>query len=127
MNIITVLQVALGGAIGAALRYSTGVAVFHAFGPLAFPLGVILVNILGSGLMGVFAVLAATRGLTPWAPFLMTGVLGGFTTFSAFSLETITLIERGESALAALYVGLSVVCSIGALFLAMMATRAVLA
>lgn len=125
--ISTVLQVALGGAIGASARYLTGVAMFKALGPVAFPMGVITVNILGSALMGVFAVLAAMRGLTGWAPFAMTGILGGFTTFSAFSLEAVTLVERGQMGLAALYIALSVVCSIGALFLAMAVTRGVLA
>ena len=125
--ISTVLQVALGGAIGASARYLTGVAMFKALGPVAFPMGVITVNILGSALMGVFAVLAAMRGLTGWAPFAMTGILGGFTTFSAFSLEAVTLVERGQMGLAALYITLSVVCSIGALFLAMAVTRGVLA
>ncbi len=125
--ITTVLHVALGGAIGAVLRYLTGVAVFKMLGPLAFPLGVISVNVVGSALMGVFAVFAALRGLTPWAPFVMTGILGGFTTFSAFSLETVTLIERGDTGYAALYVVLSVICSVGALYLAMIATRGILA
>ncbi|WP_428926570.1 fluoride efflux transporter CrcB [Marinibacterium sp. SX1] len=125
--ISTLLQVALGGALGAMARYLSGVALFRALGPTAMPVGVLGVNIVGSAIMGAFAVLAATRGLTHWGPFVMTGMLGGFTTFSAFSLETITLIDRGELGLAGLYVGLSVVCSIGALFLAMAATRAVLA
>ncbi|MGV6849871.1 MAG: fluoride efflux transporter CrcB [Marinibacterium sp.] len=124
--ITTIFQVALGGAIGASLRYLTGVAVFKALGPMAFPLGVVTVNILGSAIMGVFTVLAATRGLTHWAPFAMVGILGGFTTFSSFSLETVTLIERGQTGLATLYVLISVVCSVGALFLAMLAARAVL-
>ncbi|MGR3804951.1 fluoride efflux transporter CrcB [Marinibacterium profundimaris] len=122
----TVLQVALGGAIGASARYLTGVAIFKAMGPMAMPLGVLTVNIVGSALMGVFAALAAMRGLTHLGPFVMTGILGGFTTFSAFSLETITLIERGQTGTAALYVTLSVVCSVGGLFLAMSAARMVL-
>lgn len=123
----TVLQVALGGAIGASARYLSGVAVFKMMGPTAMPLGVISVNVLGSAIMGIFAVMAALKGLTHWGPFVMTGILGGFTTFSAFSLETVTLIERGQMGLAGLYVGLSVICSVGALFLAMSAARAVLA
>lgn len=124
--IFTLLQVALGGAIGASGRYLTGVAIFKMLGPQAFPLGVITVNIVGSAIMGMFAELAAARGLTHLGPFVMTGMLGGFTTFSAFSLETISLVERGQMGLAALYVVLSVVCSIGALFLAMTAMRGVL-
>ena len=113
--ISTVLQVALGGAIGAAARYLTGVAMLRAFGAGAFPLGVITVNIVGSFLMGVIVVWFGRQGLTHLSPFVMTGVLGGFTTFSAFSLETVTLLERGQAGLAALYVGLSVVASVGAL------------
>ncbi|MAC77041.1 MAG: fluoride efflux transporter CrcB [Rhodobacteraceae bacterium] len=123
--IFTMLQVALGGAIGATGRYLTGVAVFKMLGPQAFPLGVISVNIVGSAIMGMFAELAAARGLSHLGPFVMTGMLGGFTTFSAFSLETVSLMERGDFGLAALYVMLSVVCSVGALYLAMQATRGV--
>ncbi|MBB97493.1 MAG: fluoride efflux transporter CrcB [Rhodobacteraceae bacterium] len=125
--IVTLLQVALGGAIGAMGRYLTGVAVFKLLGAMAFPLGVITVNVVGSAIMGMFAELAAARGLTHLGPFVMTGMLGGFTTFSAFSLETVSLIERGDMGLAALYVGLSVVLSIGALFVAMTWMRGVLA
>jgi CrcB protein len=85
------------------------------------------VNVIGSFLMGVFVVLAAQRGLTHWAPFVMTGLLGGFTTFSAFSLETMTLIERGHMGSAALYVVLSVCLSVGGLALGLMAARSVFA
>ena len=66
------------------------------------PLGVISVNIVGSFLMGVFVSAAAQKGLTHYAPFVMTGILGGFTTFSSFSIETITLFERGETGIYAL-------------------------
>ena len=123
----TVAQVALGGAIGAVARYLAGIAVARAFGMGGFPLGVLSVNVLGSFLMGAFVVAAAQRGLTHLGPFVMTGVLGGFTTFSAFSLETVTLIERGQAGQAALYVGLSVAGSVGALMLGMVAARGVLA
>lgn len=119
----TVLQVALGGALGAAARYLTGVAMLRAFGTGAFPLGVITVNIVGSFLMGVIVVWFGQKGLTHLSPFVMTGVLGGFTTFSAFSLETVTLIERGQIGLAALYVVLSVVASVGALMAGVWVTR----
>ena len=77
--------------------------------------------------MGAFVILAAQRGLTHYAPFVMTGILGGFTTFSAFSLETVTLIERGAIGQAALYIGISVGISIAALALGMILTRGVLA
>jgi CrcB protein len=76
--------------------------------------------------MGVLVVILARRGGQAYAPFLMTGVLGGFTTFSAFSLDTLTLFERGEIGLAGLYVGLSVALSLGAIGLGILATRMVL-
>jgi fluoride exporter len=125
--ISTVSLVALGGAIGASLRYLTGVGVFRLFGHQEFPLAIITVNVIGSFLMGVFVVLAAQRGLTHFAPFVIVGVLGGFTTFSAFSLETITLIERGAVAQALLYVAISVGVSIAALALGLFLARGVLA
>lgn len=120
----TALQVALGGAIGAVLRYVVGVGALRLTGG-GFPIGVLSVNILGSFLMGVFVVAAAHRGLTHLSPLVMTGMLGGFTTFSAFSLEAVTLYERGALGQAALYVGLSVMLSIGGLVLGLWAARAV--
>ena len=90
-------------------------------------MGVLSVNIIGSFLMGVFVVLAAQRGLTHLNPFVMTGILGGFTTFSAFSLETVTLMERGQLGLAGLYVALSVIGSVGGLMLGLWLARGVLA
>ncbi|MBR9650825.1 fluoride efflux transporter CrcB [Thalassovita aquimarina] len=112
--LITALQVALGGAIGASLRYLSGVAIFKMMGP-GFPLGVLFVNILGSGIMGAFVVYLGQKGMSHLNPILMTGLLGGFTTFSAFSLEAYTLYERGAVGQAAIYVGLSVVLSLTAL------------
>jgi len=111
----TILQVALGGAIGSAARYLTGLAVLRAFGH-GFPLGVLVANVIGSFLMGLFAVWAGRNAMTHLSPFVMTGLLGGYTTFSAFSLETLTLIERGQMGSAALYMVLSVGGAIGALF-----------
>lgn len=122
----TFLQVAAGGAIGSGLRFLAGVAVLRVFGT-GFPLGVLAVNIIGSFLMGAFVVYAAHRGLTHLGPFVMTGVLGGFTTFSAFSLEAYTLFERGQIGSAAAYVALSVVVSILALVIGVMVTRGILA
>ena len=121
--ITSVSLVALGGAVGAALRYLAGLGVVHLLGRTAFPLGIITVNILGSFLMGVFAVLAMHRGLNHLSPLVMTGLFGGFTTFSAFSLETALLIERGSYGMAALYIGLSVGLSVLALFVGMWMTR----
>jgi CrcB protein len=114
--IMTMTQVALGAAIGGVLRFGTGLALLRAFGPTAFPLGTIAVNVIGSFLMGLFFVLSARHGLGAWNPFVMAGLLGGFTTFSAFSLETVTLLERGQAGLALAYVLGSVVLSLGALW-----------
>ena len=101
----TVISVALGGALGAVLRYLVGLAV-------AFPVGTLAVNVLGSFLIGVVWVVFAARGLQGWLPFVMTGLLGGFTTFSAFSLDTLRLIEDGRIAGAGSYVIASVVLSV---------------
>jgi fluoride exporter len=124
--IFSVTLVALGGAIGSALRYLTGVGLVRLFGHQDFPIAIIAVNVIGSFLMGVFVVAAAHRGLTHYSPFVMIGLLGGFTTFSAFSLETVNLIERGAFGQATLYMALSVGLSIGALMLGLMAARGVL-
>jgi fluoride exporter len=123
----TLSLVALGGAIGAGLRFLTGVGVLRLFGYTEFPLAILTVNIIGSFLMGVFVVVAAHRGLTHLSPFIMTGVLGGFTTFSAFSLETVTLIERGQLGSASLYIVLSVALSVGGLAFGLMAARSMFA
>lgn len=120
------LQVALGGALGAALRYISGVALLKLLGS-GFPVGVLAVNIFGSAIMGALVVYLGQRELGHLAPVLMTGVLGGFTTFSAFSLEAYTLFERGQAGQAALYVGLSVVLSLAALVLGVHLMRWVLA
>ena len=120
----TVFQVALGGAIGAAARYGVGVALFRPQG--GFPIGVLAVNVLGSFLMGFLFVYLGQKLLSHFNPFLMTGILGGFTTFSAFSLEAYTLFERGEVGQAAIYVALSVVLSIAALVLGVFIMRGAL-
>ncbi|WP_300033910.1 fluoride efflux transporter CrcB [uncultured Roseobacter sp.] len=109
----TLIFVALGGALGAALRFLWGLSVYRlAGGPGAFPVAILSANVLGSFLMGAFVVLAAQKGLTHLSPFVMTGLLGGFTTFSAFSLETVTLMERGQIGPAAMYIVLSVGLSV---------------
>lgn len=125
--ISTVSLVALGGACGAVLRYLTGLGVLRLFGHQDFPLAILTVNVIGSCLMGAFVVAAAQRGLTHLSPLVMTGLLGGFTTFSAFSLETANLIERGAFGQAALYVLLSVGLSVGGLFLGLWMARGVFA
>ncbi|WP_281857488.1 fluoride efflux transporter CrcB [Litoreibacter halocynthiae] len=122
----TTLQVALGGAIGAALRFLAGVGIFKLTGP-GFPLGVLSVNIVGSFAMGLFVVFAAKTSNTHLSPFVMTGVLGGFTTFSAFSLEAYTLFERGQTGAAGLYVLASVILSIAGLIAGVMIARGLFA
>src|SRR5690606_16417543 len=107
------LQVALGGAAGAVARYGVQRATMAVRGP-GFPVATLIVNVLGSFLMGLLVVLLATRG-NAWAPLLMTGALGGFTTFSAFSLDALTLWQRGQHGVAATYVLLSVGLSLSAI------------
>ena len=109
--LLNVSLVALGGAIGSALRYLTGYILTRTFG-VSYLLGVLPVNIIGSFLMGMFVVYGHQKGFALANLFVMTGVLGGFTTFSAFSLESATLIERGAFGQATLYIGLSVGLSI---------------
>tara|TARA_R110002020_G_scaffold358559_15_gene571139 strand:- start:16017 stop:16397 length:381 start_codon:yes stop_codon:yes gene_type:complete len=125
--ISTVSLVALGGAIGATCRYLAGVGMLRLTGPMDFPLAVLTVNIVGSILMGIFVVAAVNKGLTQYSPFVMTGILGGFTTFSAFSLEAVTLMERGQITAAAAYVALSVGLSIGGLMLGLWIARGIFA
>lgn len=101
------LSVALGGAIGASLRYLVGLAA-------AFPFGTLMVNVAGSFAIGIIWHTFTERGLHGWLPFVMTGILGGFTTFSAFSLDTLRLVEAGRLAAAGGYVMASVLLSLAA-------------
>ncbi|MEE2859315.1 MAG: fluoride efflux transporter CrcB [Paracoccus sp. (in: a-proteobacteria)] len=106
------LQVAIGGAAGATARYAVYRAIaWH--GP-GFPIATGVVNVLGSFAMGVLAMALAMRLGNHYAPLLLTGVLGGFTTFSAFSLDALTLWERGQIWGMATYVLASVVLSLAA-------------
>ena len=122
----TLAYVALGGAVGASARYLAGVAAIRVMGP-GFPWGTLTVNVVGSFVMGAVVVLLAHLSATRFAPFLMTGVLGGFTTFSAFSLDVATLYERGDVGQAAIYVAASVGVSLAALFAGLFLTRSILA
>ncbi|MEO0999991.1 MAG: fluoride efflux transporter CrcB [Pseudomonadota bacterium] len=110
------LQIALGGAIGAVLRYLTVLGAREVFGP-SFPLGTLIANTAGSFAMGILTVLLIERGgeARALSPALMTGVLGAYTTFSAFALDTATLWEDGREGAAALYAGASVGLSLAAL------------
>lgn len=124
--IFSTFIVALGGAIGAALRYLTMIAIQRIVGPTEFPLAVLTVNVVGSTLMGVFIFVAAHRGLSELGPFVMVGVLGGFTTFSAFSFEAVSLIQRGDYGAAGLYMALSVGLSVAGLMAGLWLARGVL-
>ncbi|MET0313357.1 MAG: fluoride efflux transporter CrcB [Hansschlegelia sp.] len=113
---IPALLVALGGALGSVARYFVNVGTARAFG-LGFPWGTLTVNVVGGFVMGLLAaLLAAKGGSNELRVFLLTGILGGFTTFSAFSLDAVTLWERGEAGLAGTYVAASILVSIAALF-----------
>ncbi len=123
--ITSIVQVAIGGAIGAVGRYLTGVAAVRVMGH-GYPWGTLTVNVFGSFLMGVLiVVLMGKDGGMKAAPLLMTGMLGGFTTFSAFSLDALTIFERGQIGQAVLYVIASVVLSLLAIFLGVMIARGI--
>ena len=106
--ILTLIQVALGGAVGSVLRYLTVMSA-------GAPLGTAIVNVAGSLAMGVLFVTLSSR--TALSPLLMTGVLGGFTTFSAFSLDALKLWEAGQSLQAITYIAGSVTLSLAAVAL----------
>ena len=119
------LLVGIGGAIGSVARYGSGVMVGRVW-PSSFPMATMMVNISGSLLMGLFIGWLA-RTTPAWQAdarlFFAVGVLGGFTTLSSFSLDTVVLLERGEIGQAALYVGGSVIVSVAALFAGLLVMR----
>ncbi|MGE0734490.1 MAG: fluoride efflux transporter CrcB [Alphaproteobacteria bacterium] len=121
----TYLVVFLGAGLGGALRHGVNLASAHLWGT-AFPFGTLAVNVIGGIAMGAIGGYFAFFGDASqhWRLFLTTGVLGGFTTFSAFSLDAVLLWQRGELGLAALYVGVSLVGAIGGLLLGLWAVRA---
>lgn len=124
----TALPVFLGAGLGGLLRHMLNTAITNVAGG-HFPYGILTVNILGSFAMGLLAGWLAFRGETvppELRLFFATGFLGGFTTFSAFSLDTALLIERGETGLAAAYVVGSVALSLLGLFIGLWATRTAL-
>ena len=112
-----VLWVALGGAIGSAARHGVNIGSARLLGT-GFPSGTLTVNVLGSFFMGFVMALLLRKFENNDAArlFLTTGILGGFTTFSAFSLDVFNLMQRGESGTAIIYVLSSVLLSVGALF-----------
>jgi CrcB protein len=111
------LLVFVGGGLGATLRHLINVTCARYLGT-GFPWGTFIINISGSTVMGLIAGYLAFKGEAsqPWRLFLLTGILGGYTTFSAYSLDAALLYERGELASAALYVVGSVVLAIAGLF-----------
>lgn len=111
----TLVMVALGGAIGSVLRYGVGALV-------AFPFGTLAVNVAGSLLIGAGWAWLAVRAPAA-VPFLMVGILGGFTTFSTFSLDTLRLLGEGRIGLALAYVLASVLLSLAACGLGIAAFR----
>lgn len=118
------LVVAAGGALGAMARFGINSLMFPLLGN-RFPLGTLLVNVAGSVLMGVFYVLIIERGILPAAlrDLLMVGFIGAFTTFSAFSLDTLALWQNGHLALAGTYVFLSIVLCLAGTLVAIELTR----
>lgn len=120
----TLLQVAAGGAIGAMGRYLTGILAMRLFG-VGFPFGTLSVNVVGSFLMGIAFVFLMTRSeeVSRMVPFVMTGILGGFTTFSAFSLDFWTLLDKDRWAAALVYLSGSVVLSVLALVVGIFVAR----
>ncbi|QIB36006.1 fluoride efflux transporter CrcB [Ancylobacter pratisalsi] len=122
------LLIFIGAGVGGVLRNLVGMAAIRFFGT-AFPFGTFLVNVIGCFIIGCAAGWLTMRVEHMWAGharfFIITGVLGGFTTFSSFSLDAAVLVERGELGLAALYVGGSLVLSLAAVFGGLALVRAV--
>lgn len=120
------IAVAGGGAVGALLRYGASVSVARWL-PGAFPWGTLAVNVAGSLLMGIAYVLLTERDLlTPaWRTFVTVGLLGGFTTFSAFSLDALTLLGQGAALRAGAYVLASVLICIAAAALGVLLARGI--
>ncbi|MBC7151872.1 MAG: fluoride efflux transporter CrcB [Rhizobium sp.] len=112
---LQILLVAFGGAVGSVCRYLVGVGALRLMSP-AFPWGTLAVNVAGSFAIGILAELIVARfgASTELRLLLITGFLGGFTTFSAFALDAVTLFERGASLAAATYLILSIGASIAA-------------
>lgn len=117
-GMLSTALVFLGAGIGGVLRHGVNLVSLKWLGA-SFPYGTMAINILGSGVMGLVAGWLAFKAGEGWTQharlFLATGILGGFTTFSAFSLDAVLLWERGEAMLAAVYVVGSVVLSLAAL------------
>jgi len=127
VNATMIMYVALGGAVGAVGRYGV-MSMVGAVAGIGFPYGTLSVNIIGSLILGIFIEISALA----WSPsheirtLVVVGVLGSFTTFSMFSLDVINLVTRGETISALIYIGSSVLFSIGAIWLGIMLTRLII-
>ena len=123
---LSIFLVFVGGGVGAALRYGVNVAAAAWFGT-GFPWGTMIVNVVGSFVIGALAAWFAFRGDAMWTQplrlFLATGILGGFTTFSAFSLDFALLFERGEIGQGIAYVLVSLALSLAAVFAGLFLVR----
>ncbi|MAV76410.1 MAG: fluoride efflux transporter CrcB [Cellvibrionales bacterium] len=124
INVTTLVAVASGGAIGAILRYAINVWFVTNYSS-TFPWPTLIANAIGALFIGILYVLIAEKGLVAvtWRPFLVIGLLGALTTFSSFSLETITLIEQAEWFLAVVYMLSSVLLCIMLTWLGITLTR----
>jgi CrcB protein len=120
----TYLSIAVGGALGSMARYATGVYVGRWLG-MAFPYSTLLINIVGSFLIGAFAESFALRWDVSQTTrvFLVVGICGGYTTFSTFSLDIVTLVNRGEMLTAGLYIVASVTLGVLGLYGGLYAMR----
>ncbi len=118
------LFIAGGGALGAVLRFVMSSNIYRVFGR-DFPYGTLTVNVLGSFFIGLFFILIVERGVlsAEWRSIIMFGFLGAFTTFSTFSMETLSLLEAGELSRAALNIFLSVGLCLGATWLGLIIGR----
>jgi CrcB protein len=124
---LNIALVAVGGAIGSVARYLTGMFAVRLFGP-NFPWGTLAVNVVGSLAIGIFAELIARRFSAPmeWRLFIITGILGGFTTFSAFSLDIATLFDSSAPWMAFVYLAMTMLVSLVAVFAGLALMRALL-
>ncbi len=122
-----ILAIALGGALGALSRYFV-TGYIQNLTDNEFPWGTLSVNVIGCAVLGVLLSLISNT----WSPsaemrtFCIVGLMGAFTTFSAFSIEVVLMIEKGQWLTAACYIMLSIICCVGATMAAMVATRTII-